>query len=74
MTKPITAKPGMTVHLDEYTVAALKQLQRQIAANGVGDVPNFTLPELARHSIRKWCDKQAAPVPFKQEAAATGKE
>ena len=74
MTKPITDKSGMTIHLDEFTVAALKQLQRQIAANAVGDVPNFTLPELARHSIRKWCDKQAAPVPFKQEKVTDKKD
>ena len=45
----MTAKPGMTVHLDERTVAALNQLKRQIEANAVGDVPGFTLPELARH-------------------------
>lgn len=70
----MTAKPGMTVHLDERTVAALNQLKRQIEANAVGDVPGFTLPELARHSIRKWCDKQAAPVPFKQETAADKKD
>lgn len=70
----MTAKPGMTVHLDERTVAALNQLKRQIEANAVGDVPGFTLPELARHSIRKWCDKQAAPVPFKQENAADKKD
>lgn len=70
----MTAKPGMTVHLDERTVAALNQLKRQIEANAVGDVPGFTLPELARHSIRKWCDKQAAPVPFKQENEADKKD
>lgn len=62
----MTAKPGMTVHLDEYTVAALKQLKRQIERQAVGDVPGFTLAELARHSIRKWCDKQAAPVPLER--------
>lgn len=70
----MTAKPGMTIHLDECTVAALKQLKRQIEANAVSDVPSFTLPELARHSIRKWCDKQAEPVPFKQENAADKKD
>ena len=70
----MTAKPGMTVHLDERTVAALNQLKRQIEANAVSDVPGFTLPELARHSIRKWCDKQAAPVPFKQENEADKKD
>lgn len=66
----MTAKPGMTIHLDEYTVAALKQLKRQIEANAVSDVPSFTLPELARHSIRKWCDKQAAPVPLERNREA----
>ena len=69
MTKPITVKPGMTIHLDEFTVSALKQLQRQIEAEAVADAPGFTLTELARHSIRKWCDNQAAPVPLERKAA-----
>ena len=60
-------KPGMTVHLDQYAVEALKQLQKQIEHNSVGDVPTFTLPELARHAVRKWCDLQAAPVPVERK-------
>ena len=66
----MSSKPGMTIHLDEYTVLALKQLKAQIEAASVSaDAPGFTLPELARHSIRKWCDNQAAPVPLERTAA-----
>lgn len=65
-------KPGMTIHLDEQTVAALKQLKRQIEYEAVVNTPSFTLPQLARHSIRKWCDKQAAPVPLERKSKATG--
>ena len=60
----MSKKTGMTINLDEFTVAALRQLKAQIERQAVGDVPGFTLAELARHSIRKWCDKQAAPVPL----------
>ncbi|WP_445005473.1 hypothetical protein [Halomonas mongoliensis] len=54
----------LVVHLDADTVRALEQLKRQIdAALPEGTMPPFTIPALARHSIRKWCDQQAAPVP-----------
>lgn len=47
----------MTIHLDAATVDALKQLQRQIKAEA-GQSELFvtpSVPELARHAIRKWC-------------------
>ncbi len=54
----------LVVHLDADTVRALEQLKRQIdAALPEGTMPPFTIPALARHSIRKWCDQQAKPVP-----------
>lgn len=59
----MTSTKGMTVHLDEHCVAALEQLQRQINAESTAGAPPFSLPALARHSIRKWCDHTAKPVP-----------
>ena len=54
----------LVVHLDADTVRALEQLKRQIdAALSEDAAPPFTIAALARHSIRKWCDQQAAPVP-----------
>lgn len=57
----------MTVHLDEDTIAALEQLKRQIDAHAPNGMPPFSLPALARHAIRKWCDHTAAPVPLPGE-------
>lgn len=55
---------SLVVRLDADTVRALEQLKRQIDASLPDDVmPPFTLPALARHAIRKWCNLQAAPVP-----------
>jgi len=68
----ITTKPrrqtmnqakGMTVHLDEGCVSALNQLKRQIDAQAPDGMPTFSIQALARHAIRKWCDREAAPVP-----------
>lgn len=68
------SKSGMTIRLDECTVAALKQLKRQIEYEALRDTPSFTLPQLARHAIRKWCDNQAAPVPLERKHKTTTKE
>lgn len=58
----------LTVHLDEDCVRVLLQLKRQIdTAMPEGAAPPFSLPELARHAVRKWCDHVAAPVPFRHE-------
>ncbi|MGM0913284.1 MAG: hypothetical protein ACQEXC_05780 [Pseudomonadota bacterium] len=55
---------SLVVRLDADTVRALEQLKRQIDATlPEGTMPPFTIAALARHSIRKWCDQQAAPVP-----------
>jgi len=55
---------SLVVRLDADTVRALEQLKRQIDAALPEDVaPPFTIAALARHSIRKWCDQQAKPVP-----------
>ena len=56
------AEKGMTVHLDEHCVAVLQQLKKQIDAQAPDHAPVFSLPALARHAIRKWCDHVAAPV------------
>ncbi|MGO3769159.1 hypothetical protein [Vreelandella alkaliphila] len=53
----------LTVHLDEQTVYMLAQLKRQIDAERHPSAPHYSMAELARISIRKWCDNQAAPVP-----------
>lgn len=60
----------MTIHLDAECVQALKQLKRQIDANAPDGMPVFSLQALARHSIRKWCDHAAAPVPRPWEEQA----
>lgn len=55
---------SLVVRLDADTVRALEQLKRQIDdALPEGTMPPFTIAALARHSIRKWCDQQAAPIP-----------
>ena len=56
------ASKHLTVHLDEHTVSMLAQLKRQIDAERHPSAPPYSMAELARLSIRKWCDHQAAPV------------
>ena len=58
-----TKSNHLTVHLDEQTVYMLAQLKRQIDAERHPSAPPYSMAELARLSIRKWCDNQAAPVP-----------
>jgi hypothetical protein len=58
---------ALTVHLDEDCMAALEQLKRQIDVNAPEGMPPFSMPALARHAIRKWCDHAAAPVPYRHE-------
>lgn len=57
----------LTVHLDAETVAALKKMQETIKAEMAysGDFFGPSLPQLARHCIRKWCghiSNHEAPV------------
>jgi len=59
----MTQAKGMTVHLDEDCIRALNQLKRQIDAQAPDGMPTFSIQALARHAIRKWCDREAAPVP-----------
>lgn len=54
---------GMTIHLDEDTVRDLKMLKRRLDLETGMTLPAFSLPALARHAIRKWCDHAAAPMP-----------
>jgi len=64
---------SLVVRLDADTVRALEQLKRQIDdALPEGTMPPFTIAALARHSIRKWCDQQAAPVPNPCDAEPEG--
>lgn len=63
MRKPTT----LTIHLDEDCLAALEQLKRQIDVTAPEGMPPFSMPALARHAIRKWCDHAAAPVPHRHE-------
>lgn len=58
-----TKNKHLTVHLDEHTLSMLAQLKRQIDAERHPSAPPYSMAELARLSIRKWCDNQAAPVP-----------
>lgn len=53
----------MTIHLDEGCIRALEQLKRRLDAEAGNHAPMFSLPALARHAIRKWCDHVAAPMP-----------
>ncbi|MDG9890546.1 hypothetical protein N7645_25495 [Pseudomonas juntendi] len=53
----------MTIHLDEGCIRDLEQLKRRIDAQGGEHAPVYSLPALARHAIRKWCDHVAAPMP-----------
>ena len=62
--KPLPAKKaGMTIHLDEDCVHALKMLKRRLDIEAGDFAPMFSLPALARHAIRKWCSHVAAPCP-----------
>lgn len=62
--KPLPAKKaGMTIHLDEDCVRVLKLLKLRLDLEAGDCAPMFSLPALARHAIRKWCDHVAAPLP-----------
>ena len=61
--KPASPDKGMTIHLDEYCVHDLKMLKRRLDIEAGDFAPMFSLPALARHAIRKWCDHVAAPCP-----------
>ena len=62
--KPLPAKKaGMTIHLDEDCVRDLKLLKLRLDLEAGDYAPMFSLPALARHAIRKWCDHVAAPLP-----------
>lgn len=56
-------KAGMTIHLDEDCVRVLKMLKLRLDLEAGEFAPVFSLPALARHAIRKWCDHVAAPLP-----------
>lgn len=53
----------MTIHLDEGCIRDLELLKRRLDAEAGDHAPLFSLPALARHAIRKWCDHVAAPMP-----------
>ena len=53
----------MTIHLDEGCIRDLEQLKRRLDTEAGEHAPMFSLPALARHAIRKWCDHVAAPMP-----------
>lgn len=61
----------MTIHLDEGCIRELEQLKRRIDAEAGEHAPVFSLPALARHAIRKWCDHVAAPMPRPWEKTAS---
>lgn len=61
----------MTIHLDESCVRDLEQLKRRLDAEAGEHAPVFSLPALARHAIRKWCDHVAAPMPRPWEQPAS---
>lgn len=62
----------LTIHLDEDCLRDLLQLKRRLdAETGKYKLPVFTLPALARHAIRKWCDHVAAPMPRPWEHPAS---
>ena len=61
---PLAAgKAGMSIHLDEDCVRDLKLLKLRLDLEAGDYAPMFSLPALARHAIRKWCDHVAAPLP-----------
>ena len=53
----------MSIHLDEDCVRDLKLLKLRLDLEAGDYAPMFSLPALARHAIRKWCDHVAAPLP-----------
>lgn len=61
----------MTIHLDEGCIRDLEQLKRRLDAEAGEHAPVFSLPALARHAIRKWCDHVAAPMPRSWEQPAS---
>ncbi|HCS08675.1 MAG TPA: hypothetical protein DIW67_16335 [Pseudomonas sp.] len=61
----------MTIHLDEGCIRDLEQLKRRLDAEAGEHAPVFSLPALARHAIRKWCDHVAAPMPRPWEQPAS---
>ena len=61
----------MTIHLDEGCIRDLEQLKRRLDAEAGEHAPMFSLPALARHAIRKWCDHVAAPMPRPWEQQPT---
>ena len=61
---PLAAgKAGISIHLDEDCVRDLKLLKLRLDLEAGDYAPMFSLPALARHAIRKWCDHVAAPLP-----------
>ena len=61
---PLAAgKAGMSIHLDEECVRALKLHKLRLDLEAGDYAPMFSLPALARHAIRKWCNHVAAPLP-----------
>lgn len=61
----------MTIHLDEGCIRDLEQLKRRLDAEAGEHAPTFSVPALARHAIRKWCDHVAAPIPRPWEQSAS---
>ena len=64
------AEKRMTIHLDEDCIRNLEQLKRRLDAEAGDKGPMFSLPALARHAIRKWCNHVAAPMPRPWEQPA----
>lgn len=54
----MTTTPGMTIHLDEKTVAALTELQGRLDDQSPLLRGSLTIPVLARSVINSWCDSQ----------------
>lgn len=58
-----------TIHLDERSIEALEQYKRRLDAEAGGFAPTYSLPALARHAIRQWCNHVAPkPTPCEQES------
>lgn len=54
----MTTSPGMTIHIDEKTVAALTELQSRLDDQSPLLRGSLTIPVLARSVINSWCDSQ----------------
>lgn len=52
----MTTTPGMTIHIDEKTVAALTELQGRLVDQSPLLRGSLTIPVLARSVINSWCD------------------